>query len=162
MSGASRPRIAATAGVGVLLALGAWCTYHVLSQSARTARGNSIFHGEIVVPGRLEGHDTPLPAMATRCSNCHEARNVAPAGSAANTGVPAAAGASYAAPLNRAWLSTDRSRRGGPPTHYRPADLCALLRTGIDPGHIILPTIMPRYEISDMQCADLWAYLVSR
>jgi hypothetical protein len=149
--------MAATAGVGVLL-LGAWCAYQARSHSAHAARGNSIFHGEIVVPGRLEGHDTPLPAMAARCSNCHEARNVPPAGSAANSSAPS----SYAAPLNREWLSTDRSRRGGPPTHYRSSDLCALLRTGIDPGHIILPTIMPRYEISDMQCADLWAYLESR
>jgi hypothetical protein len=146
----------------VLLALGAAYGYHAREQSAQTARGNAIFHGESIVAGRLEGHDTALPAKAARCSNCHEARNSAPAGSSVTSGASAVPSASYAAPLNREWLETDRSRRGGPPTHFRPADLCALLRTGIDPGHIILPTIMPRYEISDMQCADLWAYLESR
>jgi hypothetical protein len=161
VNSASQSRIAATAGAGVLLALGAWYAYRLSSHSASKSRGNSIFHGEIVVPGRLEGHDTPLPAMAARCSNCHEARNISPAGGATNSGAPATTG-SFAAPLNREWLSTDRPRRGGPPTHYRSSDLCALLRTGIDPGHIILPTIMPRYEISNMQCADLWTYLESR
>jgi hypothetical protein len=138
-----------------LLGLGTWFAYRARQHDLQREHGRSIFHGEIMVPGSLQGHDTPLPSMATRCSNCHEASNAAP-----NAG-PATA-SSYAAPLNRQLLTLPKSRRGGPPTLYNAALMCTLLRTGIDPAHIIVPTIMPRYEISDLQCADLWSYLESR
>jgi hypothetical protein len=34
-----------------------------------------------------------------------------------------------------------------------------VLRTGIDPVHILIPTAMPRYAASDLECAALWGYL---
>jgi hypothetical protein len=145
-------RATGIAVVAALLAVAVWVGLRLHQQQLQRERGQAIFRGEVVVAGTLEGHDMPLPALATRCANCHEARNTP----------PGARSGPYAAPLNRDWLSTPRSRRGGPASLYQSRDLCAVLRTGIDPAHIIVPTIMPRYEISEMQCADLWAFLQSR
>jgi hypothetical protein len=64
--------------------------------------------------------------------------------------------------LTAADLSTPRTRRGGPPSVFDASRLCALLRTGQDPAHVIISTTMPRYQISDEQCQALWSYLLTR
>lgn len=117
------------------------------------ARGAALFAGEAPLAARLFGHEGTLPAVATRCRNCHEPA-AAPAG-------PAGSGP-YAGVLTAASLTTPRPRRGGPPSRFDAAALCALLRTGTDPAHVMIATTMPRYDVSDAQCHDLWAYLQTR
>lgn len=110
------------------------------------ARGAALFHGDEVIDARLAGHEQPLPALATRCSNCH-AREA----TATVAGAPAA--------LDAEGLTGLRSRRYGPPSRFDAASLCRLLRSGVDPAHVMLPQTMPRYAVSDRQCAALWAFL---
>jgi mono/diheme cytochrome c family protein len=117
-------------------------------------RGRAVFFGATGLPARLAGHAVPLPSLATRCVNCHQAIDAAS---------PAAAGGRpFATPLDRARLAFPRSRHGGPPTAYDLASLCALLRTGVDAGHVVVSTVMPRYQVSDAGCGDVHAYLMSR
>ncbi len=63
--------------------------------------------------------------------------------------------------LTAQYLSVPRSRRGGPPSAYDATRLCLLLRTGRDAADVLVPTTMPRYAVTDAQCADLWAFLGS-
>lgn len=108
------------------------------------ARGQRLFEGREPLPARIAGQDFALPADAARCSNCHGAQ------------APQRIG-----PLLTADSMTDAtSRRGGPPTRYEPASFCRLLRTGVDPAFVILPRSMPRYDLSEADCADLWAHLM--
>lgn len=143
--------LAVAAGVALLAAtawgVGAWQAHE------QRQRGAALYAGEAPLAGRLFGHDGALPSTATRCRNCHEP-------GAAPTG-PAGPGP-YAAALNAASLQTARPRRGGPPSAFDAARLCALLRNGVDPAHVMIATTMPRYDITDAQCEDLWAYLASR
>lgn len=120
--------------------------------AAQRERGAALFDGRAPLAGRLVGHELALPALATRCTNCHEAA-AAPA---------AAASAPFATALDGAHLATSRPRRGGPASAYDETRLCALLRSGTDPAHVMISTTMPRYEITDAQCRDLWAHLVAR
>ncbi len=143
----------AVAGLAMLLYAG-W----LWQQGQQRERGVALFRGERPVVARLQGHAQPLPALAVRCSNCHEVSNTAPAGSAA-AGSAAAAPGPYAGLLTGTALTTLRSRRGGPPSAYDAERLCALLRTGIDPVQVMIPNTMPRYDVSPNDCADLWAYL---
>lgn len=122
-------------------------------------RGAAMFAGEEAISARLLGHDIDLPAQASRCINCHELRDEVPI---VSEGAAKTAPSIYAAELNRAALTTPTVRRGGPASVFDAASLCSLLRTGVDPASIIISTTMPRYRISDAQCADLWAYLLSR
>lgn len=115
--------------------------------AAARARGAAMFDGRAALAGRLVGHDSDLPPAATRCANCHEA--VARSGA-------------FATRLDASTLTRPRVRRGGPATAYDAARLCALLREGTDPAHVIVSTTMPRYAAGDDQCRDLWAYLASR
>ena len=158
--------IVAAVGAAALLAGAAWMARQAHQHGMQVERGRAIFHGERTVAGKLEGHDSALPALATRCDNCHEARNAAPLNSPnapSGAAVTGGAGAdTFATPLDRERLSTLKPRHGGPKSAYQLAQFCALLRTGVDPAYIIVRTIMPRYDISDAQCADLWAYLESR
>ncbi len=48
----------------------------------------------------------------------------------------------------------------GPPSAYTADSFCATLRSGIDPAHVTLKAAMPRYDATDAQCADLWAFLI--
>lgn len=107
-------------------------------------RGAALYEGRVALAGRPVGHETALPAVATRCANCHQ-------------GAAAIGGA-----LDARRLADAQPRRGGPATRYDAAALCQLLRTGIDPGQIIIDTAMPRYDVTDTQCTDLWAHLTSR
>lgn len=124
--------------------------------AALQRQGGQLFHGEAstlgALPGRLAGHEDDLPAMATRCANCHAAG-----------GRPEAASSTpeFAPRLNRRSLMQQHSRRGGPPSAYDATSLCHLLREGIDPVWVMLRQEMPRYAATDAQCAALWAFLVS-
>lgn len=142
---------------------------------AAQARGRALFGGQTDLRGRLAGHELPLPVLATRCANCHESSLTAgrtqPLGlgtvpaptPSAPQGAPRGSWTSalaQAPPLLRAQdLITQRSRRGGPPSAYDTQRLCLLLRSGRDAADVLVSTTMPRYEVTDAQCADLWAFL---
>ncbi|AIS98481.1 cytochrome c family protein [Burkholderia thailandensis MSMB59] len=92
-------------------------------------------------------HPRDLPATVVRCANCHAA------------GASAAAANSIAPRLTRTWLADLQSRRGGPPSRYDRDAFCALLRTGLDPTYVMINVEMPRYRVSERDCAALWAFL---
>lgn len=135
----------------------AWVQRDADAAAAR-ARGAALFEGGAPLAGRLVGHEAALPELATRCANCHGQPSTAPA----STPAAAAAAAPYASALTGAALAQARPRRGGPPSAYDAARLCAVLRSGTDPAHVMISTTMPRYDITDRQCRDLWAFLVAR
>ncbi len=114
-----------------------------------TADGKRLFNGQTPIPARLVGHAEVLPASTARCSNCHA---ITP------PNIPLAA--SFAPVLDAPSLQKPLSRRGGPPSKFDATSLCKLLREGVDPAWIVLPTTMPRYTISDLQCSALWSFLV--
>jgi hypothetical protein len=128
------------------------------ADDATAARGRQLFTGEAALPARIVGQDFALPVDASRCINCHAAVSAA---------APAAASSALAAtqrvgpPLTRALLTEPTRRRGGPPSRYDAASLCALLRTGVDPAYVIVPRTMPRYDISDADCRSLWLHLTA-
>ena len=113
---------------------------------ASVRRGEQLFRGEEPLRGAIVGHDDALPAFASKCANCHD--------------LEASKKASYGSILTRAALLEAAARRGGPPSRYEVGSFCRLLRTGIDPAHIIILRAMPRYEIDDAQCLALWNYLI--
>jgi hypothetical protein len=119
-------------------------------------RGDALFHGQEPLTAKIRGHEDEdtLPAEAIRCANCHAA-------------TPASAGAqplSRIAPphLDRALLLEFHERRGGPPSRYDQAAFCKVLRTGVDPAHILIAREMPAYVIDDAQCASLWTYALAQ
>jgi hypothetical protein len=122
-------------------------------------RGAALFAGDQGISARLVGHEVELPTQASRCINCHELTERAPAVSKESA---IAAPSIYASELTHAALTEPRVRRGGPASVFDADSLCSLLRTGVDPASIIISTTMPRYRISDAQCADLWTYLQHR
>ena len=126
--------------------------------AAQRERGAALFDGRAPLAGRLVGHETALPALATRCANCHDEASATPASEAAAS----AAAKPFATALTGAQLAQARPRRGGPPSAYDAARLCAVLRSGTDPAHVMISTTMPRYDVTDLQCRDLWAFLGAR
>lgn len=132
------------------LAMLATCTA-MWASNADVNLGRQIFIGEAPITARLAGHGDALPTFATRCVNCHHAAE--PGASSKQTFGPV---------LNANTLANHIPRRGGPPSKYDPMSLCKLLRDGIDPAWVMVPTAMPRYEITDAQCAALWAYMTLR
>jgi len=64
--------------------------------------------------------------------------------------------------LSRHSLASLQPRRGGPPSRFDDSSLCRLLRTGVDPAHVVIQRSMPRYELSDADCRALWAHLSKR
>ena len=124
-------------------------------------RGAALFHGQAPLEGRLPGHDQALPALASRCANCHGDAN---ANVNANANASPAGRDSYRvdARLDALSLLTSRSRRGGPTSRFDAASLCQVLRTGVDPASVLVDPIMPRFTISDGDCRDLWAFLSRR
>jgi hypothetical protein len=155
------------AAAGVLLAgavaAGAWAWQrHAAAQRASAqaqaleqaqqqahARGRLLFERGDGLPARMAGHADELPAIASRCSNCHA---VAPVAGAAPGAAPA---------LGGSWLTAPRPRRGGPPSHFNAASLCQLLTTGRDPAQVVVDVTMPRYAASAAQCQDLWMFLTA-
>lgn len=119
-------------------------------------RGRTIYLGESALVARIAGQDFALPANASRCANCHS-----PAARPSAIGASAVpADAQRIGPvLTPEWLTQPQRRRGGPASRYDSAALCKLLRSGVDPAHVIILRTMPRYDISDTDCAALWRYL---
>ena len=122
-----------------------------LPATASVEDGRRLFAGEVVLQARLAGHTDSLPGVAIRCSNCHSS------GASKRPGT-----SGYAPPLTARSLIEPRARRGGPPSQFDAVALCKVLRSGIDPAGVMVDTAMPRYEISNSQCASLWAYLTSQ
>jgi hypothetical protein len=118
------------------------------ADAADAVRGRLLFEGQAELPARIAGQDFALPAQASRCINCHGA---------------SAAGTQRIGPiLSAVTLAEPLARRGGPPSRYDAASLCKLLRSGIDPAHVLIPRTMPRYEINDVDCRSLWLHLMAR
>ena len=109
-------------------------------------RGEQLFAGQEPLKGAIVGHDDALPAYASKCVNCHD--------------LAAREKANYGSKLTPAALLEAAARRGGPPSRYEARSFCRLLRTGIDPAHILILRAMPRYEIDDAQCLAIWNYLM--
>lgn len=116
--------------------------------------GERLFKGETPLAARIWGHESDLPAHASRCTNCH-ARAAPPPGASAASGPATPLGPT----LSAASLTSLQRRRGGPPSRFNEASFCRLVRTGVDPSDVLLPRVMPRYTLSDGQCHDLWQYL---
>jgi hypothetical protein len=122
--------------------------------SSEAERGRRLFAGDLPLHASIAGHDLVLPVQASRCTNCHTIESptaiAAPAASSNQT---------LGGTLSAAVLSEPIRRRGAPPSTFDEKTLCRLLRTGVDPAHIIIPRSMPRYQISDADCHALWVYL---
>lgn len=118
------------------------------AERERAGLGARLYRGELALAGRIVGHEADLPAGASRCINCHGAADG-----------DTAAGATLAPRIGGGQLGAERSRRGGPPARYDATSLCRALRQGVDPAAIVLPRTMPRYELADVDCRALWAYL---
>ena len=112
--------------------------------TAGSDNGASIYSGQLVVPAYMVGHQSPIPPLASKCSNCHK---------------PDDKQIALAPKINAQELMGLKSRRGGPPTRFDAVSLCKLLREGIDPASVVINTSMPRYQMSDQQCSALWSYL---
>ena len=127
-------------------------------ESPLVRRGKEAFTGAVPLKAHMVGHDTALPPSVVRCQNCHSRQAQSPVASA----VPSAGASpadSFGPPLDRASLTQPRKRRGGPASSYDSTSFCSLLRDGIDPAHVMIPTTMPRYVVSQEECAALREYL---
>ena len=142
--------------LGVVVAAAAWQACSVHSERRRTAQmqaaeaieaGKALYQGRVALATRLGGHTVALPMAASRCANCHDAADKSP---------------SFGPMLDGASLQAAKPRRGGPASRFDAPGLCGLLRDGRDPANIVVPAAMPRYTLTDAQCEQLWAYLVSR
>jgi hypothetical protein len=63
--------------------------------------------------------------------------------------------------LTSEYLTERARRRGGPPSSYDLPTFCAVLRTGIDPAHVVIRRVMPRYDIASADCTAIWTYLTA-
>lgn len=134
------------------LALLALATAASADGGASAAHGSKLFEGDLALPARIVGQDFALPATASRCINCH--------GPARSDAASSPATAQRIGPaLTRSTLTDAVRRRGGPPSRYDAGSLCTMLRTGVDPAHVIILRTMPRYDITDADCRALWLYL---
>lgn len=144
-SGSASGAGAALMLLGLLLALPG-CAF----ASREAARGERIFNGREALPARLDGHDTPLPSQLGKCVACH--------GGGRQTRLEAG----LAPPLTANVLTRAIARRGGKPYAYDRESFCTTLRTGIDPQYVMMLRTMPRFEVSNEQCAALWSYLTEK
>ena len=109
-------------------------------------RGRDLFSGREALGGKLRHHASGLPASVVACRNCHAAGSQpGPEGSRAPR-------------IDRALLLVARARRGGPPSAYDEASFCVLLRSGVDPAHVLIAREMPVYAADDAQCRSLWRF----
>jgi len=120
------------------------------ADEASAKRGRQLFLGEAALSARIVGQDFALPPHASRCVNCHGSSAVAVGASSALLAAPT---------LSAATLAQAMRRRGGPPSRYDAVALCRLLRSGVDPAHVLIERTMPRYDISDTDCRSLWQHL---
>lgn len=117
-------------------------------------RGRRLFVGELPLRASIVGHDFVLPSEASRCTNCHTVLGATAAATPAASSNQTLGGA-----LSAVALLEPTRRRGGPPSKFDEKSLCRLLRTGVDPALVIVSKAMPRFELTDTDCHDLWAYL---
>jgi hypothetical protein len=110
-------------------------------------RGRDLFMGREALRGRIRNHASSLPPDVVVCSNCHAPRR------------ERRPEASRAPRVDRALLLEPHARRGGPPSVYTEQAFCKLLRTGIDPAHVLISREMPVYAVDAAQCASLWQFL---
>ncbi len=143
--------------------------YPARSEAAR--RGAALFNGQVPLAGRIAGHDRDLPSSVTRCAGCHEGpASTSP--SVAKTAVPGTGTAgpqsrgvgsgTFGPSLDARSLLEPKSRRGGPPSRFDSATFCTLLRSGVDAASIVVAQQMPRYDLTDEACTDLWAWVNER
>jgi hypothetical protein len=111
------------------------------------AMGQRVFDGPVALHGRLYTQADDLPTKIVRCANCHSFGTSPPV---PNSNAPR---------LSSQWLEQLRQRRGGPKSSYDATRFCSLLRTGVDPVHIVINVEMPRYQMTDEECRALWAFL---
>jgi len=119
-------------------------------------RGRQLYRGESALVARIAGQDFALPADASRCANCHT-----PSASSAASSAALADTQRIGPALTPDLLVQPLRRRGGPASRYDSVALCKLLRSGIDPAHVMILRTMPRYDISDADCASLWLHLTA-
>jgi hypothetical protein len=105
-----------------------------------------MFTGRQPLVAKIRGHQHGMPAEVVVCANCHTR-------SGSDAGPPAAP------IIDRHLLREQRQRRGGPPSAYDVSSFCRLLRTGVDPAHVLVDRVMPTYDLSDGACSSLWEYL---
>jgi len=147
-------------GVGALGAL--LCGMTLLGRKpaagADELAGKALFTGSVPLKARILGHQTDLPPIAVRCSNCHSSQprptSQSQAGSAPSD--------IFASQLSRVALLENRPRRGGPASRYDQAAFCRVLRDGIDPASVMVAQTMPRYLLSEKECGELWAYTIAQ
>ncbi|MFZ6694015.1 hypothetical protein [Undibacterium sp. SXout20W] len=149
--------VTALAVTGFLVAWWHWADADTVSANDINASlpGKSLFDGKETLQARMLGHDEALPASAAVCLNCHHANRNGNPGSNANVSTDT----SFAPLLTKSYLLTSRPRRGGPSSSYQLESFCRVLRDGIDPTDVIVDTVMPRYTLSQQQCAQIWQYL---
>jgi hypothetical protein len=121
--------------------------------------GRALFDGARPLRAHLAGQDLTLPQEALRCANCHER---ASPGSLPAAAVGDGGPDRFATVLSRVTLTQPLARRGGPPSVYDPGRLCRAMRDGIDPAFVVIPSSMPRYQLSETECQALWAFLSTR
>lgn len=119
------------------------------------AAGRALFEGRTELRGKIRGHSSVLPSHASRCSNCHLTTEAPPGPAASATQLTQ----TFGPVLTPAQLTALRARRGAPPTRYDLSAFCTLLRTGVDPGKVVLARTMPLYELDDRSCRALWTHL---
>lgn len=117
--------------------------------------GERIFKGDAPVVAHVSGYGKPLTTEASRCVNCHEI------GDSTRPGTGSTAATPIGPALSVDTLTREVARRGGPPSRFDEGSFCRLLTAGVDPAHIVVPRSMPRYDMSEAQCQDLWQYLTS-
>lgn len=144
----------AAAGIALPLTL-----LSLWSLASARARGAELFDGSAPLSGRLSGHDELLPAEAVRCSNCHELETAKRTRRSALSSTPVENVGPLLGPSS---LTRAAKRRGGPPSLYTEQTFCRLLREGVDPAQIVIPQLMPRYELGEKDCEALWNHLVLR
>ncbi len=121
------------------------------------AVGRALFEGRTELRGKIRGHSTVLPSHASRCSNCH--LTAEPPASAASAASASRLTQTFGPVLTPTQLTALRARRGAPPSRYDLPAFCTLLRTGVDPGKVVLARTMPLYELDDRSCQALWTHL---
>ena len=147
-----RPSRGCRAAAALLAVASAACAVEPPAATPSAARGLKLFNGEVEIAARIAGQDFSLTAQSSRCVNCHA---LVPRSNAASAAPVQRIGPA----LTPALLTTATRRRGGPPSRYDATSLCKLLRTGVDPAHVVVLRTMPRYEIVDADCLSLWLQL---
>lgn len=135
---------------GAWLALAASAAVHAQAERAAD-RGAQLYDGRLPLTATVRGHTQVLPAQASRCINCHEPSRQ-----------PGQNDAAFAPRLDRASLTSVQQRRGGPTSAYDEGSLCRLLRESLDPTLILVNKSMPRYTLTNEDCAALWQFLANR